>query len=60
MSNKTEIIKIGLLTALVALGMIGVFAVVAAPDDGIVGLVHAYRPQCAPPDFQGGARTPIC
>jgi hypothetical protein len=46
MSNKNEILKIGLVTAMVAFGMIGVFVAVSAPADGIVSLAHAYRSQC--------------
>jgi hypothetical protein len=60
MSNKNEILKIGLLTALVAFGMIGVFAAVSAPDDGIVSVAHALRSNCAPPPVHGEPYPPQC
>jgi hypothetical protein len=46
MSNKNEILKIGLLTALVAFRMLGVFAAVAAPGDGIVSSAYAFMSPC--------------
>jgi hypothetical protein len=60
MSNKNEILKIGLLTALVAFGMIGVFAAVSAPGDGLVSMAHAFRSNCAPPPVHGEPYPPQC
>ena len=61
MSNKNEILKIGLLTALVAFGMIGVFAVVSAPGDGIVSSAHAFFSPChLPPPNERTGLPNIC
>ena len=57
MSNKNEILKIGLLTALVAFGMIGVFAAVSAPGDGIES-AHAMKKNCGPGGHGGPGGQP--
>lgn len=43
MSKKSETIRIGLLTALIAFAAIVAFAVVVAPGDGITIPAHAFR-----------------
>ena len=43
MSKKSETIKIGLLTALIAFAAIAAFVVVMSPTGGITSPAHAFR-----------------
>jgi hypothetical protein len=51
MSKKSEIIKVGLMTALIAFVAISAFAIVVAPG-AIANPVYAFRSQM--PDTDGG------
>jgi hypothetical protein len=55
MSKKSETIRIGLLTALIAFAMVSAFAIIMSPNGGITGKAYAYRQDFTLGGVSGGS-----